>query len=81
MNSISFLISFLAASVMLPDSAALADPKPDTAATAYLGAVRLLRAQAAAEYVLESFIEHALRLDGCKAASKRSTTGSQGPAE
>ena len=90
--------------------AALADPKPDTAAAAYLGAVRqeltrafaasdqpdylrirafpanphdvaLLGAQAAAECVLESFIEHALRLDGCKTASKRSTTSSQGPAK
>ena len=90
--------------------AALADPKPDTAAAAYLDAVRqelthafaasdqpdylrirafpanphdvaLLGAQAAAECVLESFIEHALRLDGCKTASKRSITSSQGPAE
>ena len=90
--------------------AALAGPKPDTAAAAYLGAVRqeltrafaasdqpdylrirafpanphdvaLLGAQAAAECVLESFIEHALRLDGCKTASKRSTTNSQGPAK
>jgi predicted NBD/HSP70 family sugar kinase len=90
--------------------AALADPEPDTAAAAYLGAVRqelthafaasdqpdylrirafpanphdvaLLGAQAAAECVLESFIEHALRLDGCKTASKRSTTSSQGPAK
>jgi predicted NBD/HSP70 family sugar kinase len=89
--------------------AALADPKPDTAAAAYLDAVRqeltnafaasnqpdylrirafpanphdvaLLGAQAAAECVLESFIEHALRLDGCKTASKRSTASSQGPA-
>jgi predicted NBD/HSP70 family sugar kinase len=88
--------------------AALADPKPDTAAAAYLDAVRqelthafaasgqpdylrirafpanpqdaaLLGAQAAAECVLESFIEHALRLDGCKTASKRSTISSQGP--
>ena len=88
--------------------AALAEPKPDTAAAAYLGAVRqelsyaftasdqpdylrirafpanphevaLLGAQAAAECVLESFIEHALRLDGCKTASKRSTVSSQGP--
>jgi predicted NBD/HSP70 family sugar kinase len=83
--------------------AALADPEPDTAATAYLGAVRqeltrafaasdqpdylrirafpanphevaLLGAQAAAECVLESFIEHALRLDGCKPGSRRSTS-------
>ena len=90
--------------------AALADPEPDTAATAYLGAVRqelsyafaasdqpgylrirafpanpqdfaLLGAQAAAVCVLESFIEHALRLDGCKIGPRRSTTSSQGPAE
>jgi hypothetical protein len=92
--------------------AALADPKPDTPAATYLGAVRqeltrafafaasdqpdylkirafpadpqdvaLLGARAAAECVLESFIEHALRLDGCKTGSKRSTTSSQGPAE
>ena len=89
--------------------AALAEPKPDTAATAYLGAVRqeatrafaasdqpdylkihafpqnprdaaLLGAQAAAVCVLESFIEHALRLDGCKTGSVRSTTSSQAPA-
>ncbi len=89
--------------------AALADPKPDTAAPAYLGAVRqeltsafaasdrpgylrihafpagpqdvaLLGAQAAAVCVLESFIEHALRLDGCKTGSGRSTTSSQVPA-
>ncbi len=91
--------------------AALAEPKPDTAAAAYLGAVRqelsyafaasdqpdylrirafpanpqdfaLLGAQAAAVCVLESFIEHALRLDGCKTGPRRSTTTtSQGPAE
>ncbi len=90
--------------------AALADPKPDTAAPAYLGAVRqeltrafaasdrpdylrihafpanphdvaLLGAQAAAVCVLESFIEHALRLDGCKTGSGRSTTSSRVPAE
>ena len=90
--------------------AALAGPEPDTAATAYLGAVRqelgyafaapdqpdylrirafpanpkdfaLLGAQAAAVCVLESFIEHALRLDGCKTGSRRSTTTSQVPAE
>ena len=89
--------------------AALAEPKPDTAAAAYLGAVRqeatrafaasdqpdylrihalpenprdaaLLGAQAAAVCVLESFIEHALRLDGCKTGSGRSTTSSQAPA-
>jgi len=89
--------------------AALAEPKPDTAATAYLDAARqevthafaasdqpdylrirafpanphdvaLLGAQAAAVCVLESFIEHALRLDGCKTGSRRSTTSSQVPA-
>ena len=89
--------------------AALAEPKPDTAAAAYLRAVRqeltsafaapdqpdylrirafpanpqdaaLLGAQAAAVCVLESFIEHALRLDGCKTGSRRSTTSSQVPA-
>jgi predicted NBD/HSP70 family sugar kinase len=42
--------------------------------------VALLGAQAAAECVLESFIEHALRLDGCKTGSRRSTTTSQLPA-
>ena len=90
--------------------AVLAEPKPDTAATAYLSAVRqeltrafaasdqpdylrirafpanpqdvaLLGAQAAAVCVLESFIEHALRLDGCKTGSRRNTTSSQVPAE
>jgi predicted NBD/HSP70 family sugar kinase len=90
--------------------AALADPKPDTAAAAYLGAVRqeltrafaasdqpdylrirafpanpqdveLLGAQAAAECVLESFIEHALRLDGCKTGTRRGTTSRQGRAQ
>ena len=89
--------------------AALAEPRPDTAAAAYLAAVRqeltsafaasdqpdylrirafpanphdaaLLGAQAAAVCVLESFIEHALRLDGCKTASRRSTANSQVPA-
>jgi predicted NBD/HSP70 family sugar kinase len=89
--------------------AALAEPKPDTAAAAYLGAVRqeltrafaasgqpdylrirafpenpedaaLLGAQAAAECVLESFIEHALRLDGCRTGTRRSTTSRQVPA-
>ena len=89
--------------------AALAEPGPDTAAAAYLAAVRqeltsafaapdqpdylrirafpanpqdaaLLGAQAAAVCVLESFIEHALRLDGCKTASRRSTANSQVPA-
>jgi predicted NBD/HSP70 family sugar kinase len=89
--------------------AALAEPKPDTAAAAYLAAVRqeatsafaasdqpdylrirafpanphdaaLLGAQAAAVCVLESFIEHALRLDGCKTAPRRSTASSQVPA-
>ncbi len=90
--------------------AALANPKPDTAAAAYLGAVRQelsyafvaseqtdyltihafppnpedfaqMGAHAAAECVLESFIEHALRLDGCKTGPRRSTTSSQGPVE
>ena len=90
--------------------AALAEPKPDTAAAGYLGAVRqelsyaftasdqpdyltvrafpadprdfaLLGAQAAAACVLESFIEHALRLDGCKTAPRRGSTGRQAPAE
>jgi len=89
--------------------AALAEPKPDTAAAAYLDGARqevtyafaasdqpdylrirafpanphdvaLLGAQAAAVCVLESFIEHALRLDGCKTGSRRSTTSSQVPA-
>ena len=89
--------------------AALAEPGPDTAAAAYLAAVRqeltsafaapdqpdylrirafpanpqdaaLLGAQAAAVCVLESFIEHALRLDGCKTAPRRSTANSQVPA-
>ena len=88
--------------------AALAEPKPDTAAAGYLGAVRqelsyaftasdqpdyltirafpadpqdfaLLGAQAAAACVLESFIEHALRLDGCKTGPRRSTTSRQAP--
>jgi predicted NBD/HSP70 family sugar kinase len=87
--------------------AALAEPKPDTAATAYLSAVRkeitcafaasdepeylrirsfppdpeslaLLGARAAAVCVLESFIEHALRLDGCNPGPKRSIS-SQAP--
>jgi predicted NBD/HSP70 family sugar kinase len=86
--------------------AALADPKPDTAAEAYLAAletettrafaasgrpdylkteafpasadeVALLGAKAAAVCVLQSFIEHALRLDGCKPGSRRSTTSGQ----
>jgi predicted NBD/HSP70 family sugar kinase len=90
--------------------AALAEPKPDTAAAAYLGAVRqelthafaasdqpdylrirafpenpqdaaLLGAQAAAECVLESFVEHALRLDGCTTGIRRNTTNRQVPAE
>ena len=96
-------------SVVMYLPAALAEPKPDTAATAYLDAVRqevtrafaasdqpgylrirafppdpqdvaLLGAQAAAECVLESFIEHALRLDGCKTGSRRSTASGQAPA-
>jgi predicted NBD/HSP70 family sugar kinase len=41
----------------------------------------LLGAQAVAVCVLESFIEHALRLDGCKTGPRRSTTTSQGPAQ
>ena len=78
----------------------LATPKPDTAAAAYLSAVRhevtahsllvtsadyltvrafpaeprraaLLGAKAAAVCVLESFIEHALRLDGCTTTLRR----------
>ena len=78
----------------------LAEPKPDTAAAAYLSAVRhevdrafaagnqpnyltvrafpaepgdaeLLGAKAAAVCVLESFIEHALRLDGCTTMLRR----------
>lgn len=80
--------------------ATLAESKPDTAAGAYLSAVRaeatsafaasdqsdylnirafpakpqgiaLLGATAAAVCVLESFIEHALRLDGCSTALRR----------
>ena len=80
--------------------AALAEPKPDTAAAAYLAAVRtevtrafagssdpdylrvrpfpanpqdaaLLGAEAVAVCVLESFIEHALRLDSCGPSSRR----------
>jgi hypothetical protein len=79
---------------------ALSEPKPDTAAAAYLSAVRqevnrafaagdhndyltvrafptrpediaLLGARAAAVCVLESFIEHALRLDGCTTTMRR----------
>ncbi len=82
----------------------LAETKPDTAAAAYLAAVRketlrafaasgqpdyltiralpaeaddaaLLGAKAAAVCVLESFIEHALRLDGCKSGLRRNATG------
>ena len=78
----------------------LSEPKPDTAAAAYLGAVRqevnrafaagnrhdyltvrafpagpedvaLLGARAAAICVLESFLEHALRLDGCTTTLRR----------
>jgi predicted NBD/HSP70 family sugar kinase len=89
--------------VYLPS--ALAEPKPDTVAAAYLSAVRqevacafaasnqpdyltirpfparledaaLLGAQAAAVCVLESFIEHALRLDSCTTALRRTGTGS-----
>jgi predicted NBD/HSP70 family sugar kinase len=87
--------------------AALAEPKPDSAATAYLSAVRagvtrafaaseqptylsvralpterddaaLLGAKAAAACVLESFIEHALRLDGCRTGHRRTATSSSG---
>jgi len=87
----------------------LAEPKPGTAAAAYLTAVKaeatrafaasdqpeylairafpakredaaMLGAKAAALCVLESFIEHALRLDGCKAGLRR-TTGSHTPAQ
>jgi predicted NBD/HSP70 family sugar kinase len=84
--------------------APLAEPRPDTAATAYLTAARaealnvfaaghqepeylrirklppapsdmaLLGARAAAECVLESFIEHALRLDGCSLSLRRTAT-------
>jgi len=96
-------------SVIIYLPAALAEPKPDTAAAAYLDGARqevtyafaasdqpdylrirafpanphdvaLLGAQAAAVCVLESFIEHALRLDGCKTGSRRSTASSQVPA-
>ena len=78
----------------------LSEPRPDTAADAYLSAVRqevsrafaagdrddyltvrafparseevaLLGARAAAVCVLESFIEHALRLDGCTTTLRR----------
>jgi predicted NBD/HSP70 family sugar kinase len=86
--------------------APLARHKPDTAAAAYLTAVRtettrafaasgqpdylkieafpasadevaLLGAKAAAVCVLQSFIEHALRLDGCNPGSRRGTTSGQ----
>jgi predicted NBD/HSP70 family sugar kinase len=89
--------------------ATLVEPKPDTAAAAYLAAVRaeatsafaasdegrylhiqpfpakqqgiaLLGATAAAVCVLESFIEHALRLDGCSTGLRR-TAGSLAAAE
>ena len=43
------------------------------------GEVELLGAKAAAVCVLQSFIEHALRLDDCKPGSRRGTTGSQAP--
>jgi predicted NBD/HSP70 family sugar kinase len=84
--------------------APLADPKPDTAAAAYLAAVRaevvnafaacdrsdylivrafptkkddaaLLGAKAAAACVLESFIEHALRLDTCTRPVRERSSG------
>jgi predicted NBD/HSP70 family sugar kinase len=81
--------------VYLPD--ALANPKPDTVADAYLSAMRqeairafaagnqpgyltvqplpaLEGAKAAAVCVLESFIEHALRLDGCTTALRRTAS-------
>jgi predicted NBD/HSP70 family sugar kinase len=90
--------------------APLVDPKPDTAAMAYLAAMRteatsafaasnqpdylslrpfpsdpeeaaLLGARAAAVCVLESFIEHALRLDGCRTSFRRTATGSSTAAE
>ena len=85
----------------------LAEPKPDTVAAAYLGAVRqevmhafaagnqpdylivrplpakpedvaLLGARAAAVCVLESFMEHALRLDGCTTTLRRPGSGNSG---
>ena len=85
----------------------LAEPKPDTAAAAYLSAVRqevtsafaagndgdyltirafpaspedlaLLGARAAAVCVLESFIEHALRLDGCTTTLRRPSSNTGG---
>jgi predicted NBD/HSP70 family sugar kinase len=85
--------------------APLAEPKSDTAAAAYLTAVRaevarafaasarpdylkiesfsehpeevaLLGAKAAAVCVLQTFIEHALRLDGCKQGLRRGNTSS-----
>jgi predicted NBD/HSP70 family sugar kinase len=40
----------------------------------------LLGAKAAAVCVLESFIEHALRLDGCSSGLRRASTGSRVPA-
>jgi predicted NBD/HSP70 family sugar kinase len=92
--------------VVLYLPAPLGDPKPDTAAAAYLAAVRTetlqafsaydrsdylmvrvfptnledaarLSARAAAMCVLESFIEHALRLDGCTTVMRRPALGSQ----
>lgn len=86
--------------------ATLGDPKPDTAAAAYLTAARtevghafaaydrpnyltvrmfpakpedaaLMGAKAAAACVLEGFIEHALRLDGCSSSIRRVASGSQ----
>ena len=87
--------------------AALAAPKPDTAAAAYVSALHqevtsafaagdvggyleilplpampedlaLLGARAAAVCVLESFIEHALRLDGCTTTLRRPSTNTGG---
>jgi predicted NBD/HSP70 family sugar kinase len=85
----------------------LAEPKPGSAAAAYLGAVQhevmnafaagnqrdylivrplparpdelaLLGARAAAVCLLESFIEHALRLDGCTTTLRRPGSGNTG---
>ena len=85
----------------------LVEPKPDSAAAAYLGAVQqevmnafaagnqrdylivrplparpdelaLLGARAAAVCLLESFIEHALRLDGCTTPLRRPGSGNTG---
>jgi predicted NBD/HSP70 family sugar kinase len=42
--------------------------------------VALLGAKAAAVCVLESFIEHALRLDSCKSGPRRTAAGTRPPA-